>query len=361
MKRICVLPVAGNEDPGQLLRMEGWRRTGRFEVVHGVHARFFAGTRTCLKFHPDILYFDWIARYVSGRNTLVTLAKRLAFFIDLKVVTKIFRRPVVWTLHNLRSHENFEDGGWEARMQRYFARQASFIRVFSESSVARACATLEVDASRIRVVPEGDFSRYYPNNIASAEARARLGLAADEFVLLWLGSIRPYKGLHELIDIFRQTAGPRWRLVIAGKPFIESYATEIATLAAKDARIQLHSRFISENELQTFYNAADAVVLPFAEVENSGSVCVAMGFRKAVVAPDLGVMRERLHRQRELVYAPGGLADALRRLAAMPAARVAEIGEANFAEVTSYQWESLVGVFQELETRPQPAPAMNLS
>ena len=350
MTRICFLPVAGKEDPSQLLRMRGAARGGPFEALSGVHTRFFAGTRTCLRYRPAILHFDWIDRYLVGRSFLSTLAKTVAFWLDVQIVEKVFRCPMVWTLHNLRPHEPSAQSRWASRLQRYFARHVSLIRVFSQGSVARACAALGVEAGKIRVVPEGDFTGYYPNTMAPAAARARLGLSADEVVLLWLGSIRPYKGLHELIEIFRQIAPPNWRLVIAGKPFVESYATEIANLARKDARIQFHPRFVPDDELQIFYNAADAVVLPFAEVENTASVCMAMGFRKPVVAPNLGVIGERLHRQPELIYPPGGLADALQALAAMPAERWQEIGQENFAEVANYRWENFASLFREVES-----------
>ena len=346
--RVCFLPVAGKEEPGQLLRMQGVARGGKFESVSGVHARFFAGTRTCLRFHPALLHFDWIDRYLYGRTPWVTFVKQVAFWLDVQIVTKIFRCPIVWTLHNLHSHEPSAASLRAARLQRYFARQASLIRVFSQGSIARACAELGVAAEKIRVVPEGDYSRYYPNTISPADARARLGLAADDFVILWLGNIRPYKGLHQLIEVFHQIAQPNWRLVIAGKPFIEAYAREIARLAQGEPQIQLHPKFIAEDELQLYYNAADGVALPFAEVENSGSVCLAMCFHKPVVAPYLGVIGERLHRQPELVYAPGGLSNTLRTLATMPLARRAEIGEANFAEATSHRWENLTAVFEEV-------------
>ncbi len=345
--RVCFLPVAGKEDPGQMLRMQGVAR-GPFEVLSGVHARFFAGTRTCLRFRPDLLHFDWIDRYLYGRTTLISRVKMAVFWLDVQLVTGVFRRPIVWTLHNLRSHEPTSSSVRIARLQRYFARRATLIRVFSQGAVTRAAQTLAVPEGKIRVVPEGDFTAYYPNTESPASARAALGLAPGDFVLLWLGSIRPYKGLHELIEVFRKIARPDWRLVIAGKPYVADYAVEIAALAKEDSRIQLHPRFIAENELQVFYNAADGVVLPFAEVENSGSVCVAMGFHKPVVAPAMGVIGERLRHQPELVYPPGGLAAAVQKLAALPAARREAIGRDNFAEVTGYRWENLATVFAEL-------------
>jgi len=344
--RVCFLPVAGKECPHQMLTMHGLSRDGRFEVRHGVDARFFAGTRTCLKQRPDILYFDWIHRYCMGRSRLVTILKMLVFFLDIQIVTKIFRVPIYWTLHNLRSHERAVPDGWERLMQRYLARHTTRIRVFSENSIERVIARLGVDRRKLMVLPEGNYTGYYPNEISRADARARLNLPTDEFVLLWLGNIRPYKGLSELIDAFRQVAQPNWRLVIAGQPYIESYAAQIIESIKADERMDFYPRFIPENELQVFYNAADAVALPFTEIENSASLTMTMGFRKPVVAPDLGVVGERLCRQRELVYGADGLVAALQRLAALTPARLAEIGQANFDEVRKYKWEDVTQLLE---------------
>jgi beta-1,4-mannosyltransferase len=344
-RRVCFLPVAGKTDPGQMLRMHGLGRDGRFEVRHGVHARFFPGTRTILKYRPDILYFDWIDRYYVGRTNLITLVKILAFMIDVQLVRHVFRRPILWTVHNLHGHESGVPAARERTMLRYFARRATRLRVFSASSAERVCALLGVDQSRVVVIPEGNYVDYYPNKISRGDARARLGLPEPGLVLLWLGHIRPYKGLRELIEAFRKLGRADWRLVIAGRPYIESYAAEIAALAKDVPGVDFHPRYVPEEELQVFYNAADAVVLPFAEVENSGSLVMAMGFGKPVVAPDRGVIRERLCRQTELIYTGDDLAAALVRLAALSLERLAEIGRANLTEAKRDKWEDSARLF----------------
>jgi len=346
--RICVLPVAGLEDPTQMLMMQAVGKSGCFELRHGVQTRFFAATRTCLKYHPDLLYFDWISRYCVGRSRLLTLVKLVAFWLDVQIATKIFRRPIVWSLHNLQSHEQSANNRWEMPMQRYFARHCQIIRVFSEAAVDRAQRQLGVNRSKLRVLPVGNYIDYYPNQISRVDARVKLGLAQGDFVLLWLGSIRPYKGLHELIEAFRRVAQPHWRLVIAGKPFVKTYAKEIEALAHADSRIQYHGQFISEEDLQVYYNAADLVTLPFVEVENTSSLVVAMGFRKPVLAPNLGVIGERLRHQQELVYEPGGLEASLGKLSGLTAARMVQIGELNYEEIRRYTWSDMTSVFTEV-------------
>jgi len=83
-------------------------------------------------------------------------------------------------------------------------------------------------------------------------------------------------------------------------------------------------------------------------VENTASLVVAMGFRKAVVAPALGVIGEHLSQQRELVYERGQLNQTLEKLAALPAERLKQMGDLNYREIRSYAWANLAKVFTEL-------------
>jgi len=344
--RVCFLPVAGKDCPHQFLTMKGLAESGRFEVRHGVDARFFPCLRTWWQYRPDWFYFDWIERYYIGRNPVVTLVKMITFYLDVLLTTKILRRPIYWTVHNLHSHERMISGRWELFMQRFFARHATRIRVFSQGSMRRVSTGLGVAPAKLFVLPEGNYVGYYKNGITRAEARTNLKLPADDFVLLWLGNIRPYKGLPELIETFQKAAKANWRLVIAGKPYIEAYAVEVTNLVRGDGRIDFRPGFVAEDDLQTFYNAADAVVLPFTDIENSASLTMSMGFGKPVVAPNLGVVGERLRRQPELVYAPGGLAEAFKTLAALPPTRLVEIGRANLEEVAKYKWEDIATLFE---------------
>ncbi|HNQ87841.1 MAG TPA: glycosyltransferase family 4 protein [Verrucomicrobiota bacterium] len=343
--KVSFLPKGGSEDPGQTLTLQAMRAHGTFEVAYGVDLRFFAGIATCLLQRPDYLHFDWISRYHVGRNPLVTLAKAIAFWIDLFVVRWVFRTRVVWSLHNLKPHESARPEWLHRWAQRMMARRADWIRVFSEASTAKACQVLRVDRSRLRVVPEASFVGYYPDTVSADEARRRLGVEPQHFILLWLGSIRPYKGLENLISCFRAAAEPHWRLLIAGRPYVADYAEAIGRAAQADSRILMFPRFVPVDELQVFYRAADVVVLPFVDVENSGSLLVAMGFHKPVVAPDLGVIRERLSAQPALVYQPGGLETALVRLRGCDTQQLRGFGEANHVNVTRHTWAEFAAVF----------------
>ncbi len=59
-----------------------------------------------------------------------------------------------------------------------------------------------------------------------------------------------------------------------------------------DDRIICIFRFVPEKEMQSYLNASDLVVLPFAEVLNSGSVLLALSFNRPVLTAADGALLE---------------------------------------------------------------------
>ena len=71
----------------------------------------------------------------------------------------------------------------------------------------------------IYVIPHGNYIGYYSNSVSKSEARKRLNLNDENFVYLFLGLIRPYKGIEDLIEAFLKLSNSNARLLIAGRVF----------------------------------------------------------------------------------------------------------------------------------------------
>jgi glycosyltransferase involved in cell wall biosynthesis len=111
-------------------------------------------------------------------------------------------------------------------------------------------------------------------------------------LLLTLGQVRRYKNLPQLIACFRAVAGDDWRLVIAGEPREHGIREAVAQAAADDPRILLHLRFIPCEEVQIYFRASDLVVLPYADILNSGGAILALSFDRPVLVPGRGAMAD---------------------------------------------------------------------
>jgi glycosyltransferase involved in cell wall biosynthesis len=106
---------------------------------------------------------------------------------------------------------------------------------------------------------------------------------------------------------------PGATLLVAGRPMMD-----VSALPTGQPGVVFLPRFLSDAELAAVLRRADAVVLPYRRIDNSGVLAAALAFSAPLVMSDVGGFGE-LHRRDgvgELV-APGdtaGLAAALARV-----------------------------------------------
>ena len=165
-------------------------------------------------------------------------------------------------------------------------------------------------------------------------------------VLLSLGYIKPYKGLEKLIRLFSKIENKNIELIIAGQSMDTVYTEGLRRIIKlnNEMRIHLVDNFIPVDKLQNFYNAADAVVLPFDKVENSGSAIMAMGFKKVILAPKMGVLEKRLVKQDFLLY--DDLLSGLNSIFAINRVELDKIGKQNYLALQEYKWQDFAVAFK---------------
>ena len=337
---ISCLPIAGIENPYQKLMMKGLASSNNLKVKHGYDGKFFAILKTALFQKPDVLHLDWIQKYYIRREEWMIWLLFSLFIIEVFLVDKLTKVQIVWTLHNIVPHDG-NNAGPKKWCRSFFARSCKWIRVFDEKSIDRAVDSLGVKKEKFSVVPEGSYVNYYNNTISKEAARKELALHNDDFVYLYLGSIKPYKGIENLVKSFKKLNDEKCQLLIAGKSFNESY---LKGLDVDRSRVILRDEFIPDAELQVYFNAADVVVLPFNSVENSGSVILAMGFKKPVIAPRMGVIERRLNAQPDLLYdSDEELVEIMEKVSNRE--DLVSIGIKNHKELEKYQWSDFAKQF----------------
>ena len=341
---VACLNVSGKENPYQYLMIAGLNSFDNIEAFNGVHDRFLGIIRTQIKYKPDYLHFDWIQSYYVRKKHWMTLMLFPIFIFQILYVKYFSKTKIVWTLHNIMPH-NVEHIGFNRWVRHLFAKQCEWIRVFSEDSIIRATQELEINIEKFIVVPEGDYTSVYTNTITQQQARNELNLDQDDKVLLSLGYIKPYKGIENLIKEFSKIPNKKVQLLIAGQVMDKKYFKNLQNTInqLKDNRIKLKDIFIPVENLQIYYNAADVVVLPFDKVENSGSAIMAMGFKKPIIAPNMGVLKKRLQQQKSLLYS--NLGEGLNKAILLDKNYLMKVGEDNFQALKKNKWEDFAKVF----------------
>ncbi|CAG5008006.1 D-inositol-3-phosphate glycosyltransferase [Dyadobacter sp. CECT 9275] len=343
IKMVACLPVAGNDNPYQALMIEGLNQSGRLHAFNGVHDKFGGIIRTAWKYRPDYIHFDWITSYYQRRYAWASYLSMAVFFIQLVLVRNIWGTKFVWTLHNILPH-NAEHIAMHRFCQRFFARRCEWIRIFSSHTLDRAASELNIPTHKFRVIPEGPYTTVYPNTITRNEARAYFGLPQDKMVFLYLGLIKPYKGISELLQAFHSIERQDKILIIAGRCMDPRYGREIKNEITPD--VIFKDEFIPDHQLQYYFNAADMVVLPFLKIENSGSVILAMGFGKPVIAPMFGAVQERLCQQIDLLFTNHHqLHQKLLLSLDLSESILRNIGISNANQLKQFQWSDFAKAF----------------
>jgi glycosyltransferase involved in cell wall biosynthesis len=140
--------------------------------------------------------------------------------------------------------------------------------------------------------------------------------------LLYLGVVRPFKGVEDLVDAFslldREQAGD-FHLSIVGETWEGWTAAQEAIARSPHADlIERVDRYVTDAELAEYYQRADAVVLPYRRSSSSGPLQIAMSAGLPVIVTEVGGLIEAVqdYAGAELVPArdPSALRDALLRV-----------------------------------------------
>ena len=177
-------------DQGTAVRLGGGPR--RFSVAPIVFAWVRAGM-------PRVIHLHWMHRYLSpllGRRRWA--ARRTT--LELRILRRLGVR-LIWTLHNVGEHDR---GGnkLEPRFNRRLISLADAVICHFTAARQLAIEAYELPDSlhaRLQVVPHGNYAGWYPDSLDRDSARAKLGLERTHRVFLFIGQIRRYKGVEELL------------------------------------------------------------------------------------------------------------------------------------------------------------------
>jgi D-inositol-3-phosphate glycosyltransferase len=232
------------------------------------------------KINPEILLIKyWHPFMAPCFGTVARIAKK----------RKSGKTRVICIFDNVIPHENrFVD----RFLSTYFIKSIDGAIVMSKSVLN--------DLNTFRINIPVTFSPHplydnYGATISKADAMIRLNLSQDYSYLLFFGFIRAYKGLDLLLEAFadKQLRNRKLKLIVAGEFYDDEapYKHQIEKLGIKDDVI-LYDRFINEDEVASFFCAADLVVQPYRSATQSGVTQIAYHFDKPMLVTDVGGLSE---------------------------------------------------------------------
>lgn len=220
--------------------------------------------KTIQSFNPDIIHIT------SGHILLVPLMRKFS------------KIPIIITLHDVSPHTG--ENTW---LHRFIIasqiRHATHIFVHGSSQKSELVNT-GIDEKKISIISLGDFaffSEYSDEGIP------------EENAILFFGRIVEYKGLHHLLDAMtRLPENFRIKLIIAGEGDLTPYRESLARI--DHDLLEIHNRYIEDNEVAGFFQRAKLVVLPYTDGTQTGIIPIAYVFNKPVIATDVGSFSEAI-------------------------------------------------------------------
>lgn len=224
---------------------------------------------------------------------------------------------VVWTIHNAYPHQRTMMF-LIVPLRWYIARVSTVLHVHCREAVYSMSEIFGLPPEKFFVVPHPLYSAVFMEKSKARQELVRryaLTLPEEQPVLLMLGAIAQYKGIDEAIATFATLDKPPV-LIVAGavKKGNEKYAANIRAAAREFAFLRLVEQRIPADDMALFYNATDYVLFNYTDILTSGGVAWAISYRKPIIIPHKGCLRELGGNEVQSFNTPDELAAIVRSL-----------------------------------------------
>jgi glycosyltransferase involved in cell wall biosynthesis len=332
--RVNFLNLRGDQHPGA----GSLSKALRVLIYYGRLIRYVATAK------PKILHILWNNKFEIFDRTLLMLYYRL------------LGKRIVLTAHNVNAGQRDANDSWRNRLSlKIQYRLSDHIFVHTEEMKSALFSSFGVAGDKVTVIPFGINTTVPNTSLSSSDARRRLGLGASDRALLFFGNIAPYKGLHCLIAAFLDASRKdgNYRLIIAGRrkgpdDYWRQIQETINRCGLSD-RIVQRIEYIPDEQTETYFKAADVLVLPYTHIFQSGVLFLGYGFGLPVIAADVGSLREEIvEGETGFVFKRGdsaALAEAISRYFESDLFRNLERRRAAIVEYATerYSWSTVAG------------------
>ncbi len=241
---------------------------------------WFAVAKRIKQENADLVVFDWWHPFFGPALGTIT-----------RLIKSKYKNKILFITENVVSHEA---NRIDKVLTRYGLKEASMFLALSkqvEKELRQFAKGRKIYRS---VLPSYDCYTT-DETFDKNELRDELNIKRNATVLLFFGYVRKYKGLDILLEAMPEIIRihPDTYLIVVGefydKP--ETY-TSIVEKNKLNSNVKILNRFVPNEEVAKYYNAADAVVLPYKSATQSAVLNVAYSFKKPVIVTNVEGLAE---------------------------------------------------------------------
>lgn len=292
-----------------------------------------------------ILHIHWIEGFTGfrSRNILFSFLKSFLFLIDIYLIKYILKTKIIWTIHNLYTHE-CSYPRIERIVRKFLTKIVDAIICHCNQAKTEIQSEFATSENKINVIPIGNYVNCYKNEILKEKALKILNLKSEDLIFLSFGQLRPYKGINKLIESFKSICrNKNEKLLIIGKPLTSQIKTNLIKVSKNSKNIIFVFSFIPDDDIQIYFKASDVIIFSFQAILSSAGVPLAMSFGKPIIAPRLGCVIDILDDIGSFLYNPHeseGLSRVLEK-AIENKDLLKEMGKHNLNLAKLYDWKKI--------------------
>jgi glycosyltransferase involved in cell wall biosynthesis len=194
-------------------------------------------------------------------------------------------------------------------MGRLIRKLASHYVVHSEVDKKLVSKTYGIPEQKITIIPHGIYDHYEKIE----NAREILGINED-FVILFFGLLRPYKGVQDLIKAFERLPNEirnNSRLLIVGETWEDKESVKAVEKSPFKDKITIVNKYVPDSEVSIYFSAADVLVLPYTRASQSGVAHIGMSYGLPIIATKVGGLLESLSKYEGTFFAEPSNAESI--------------------------------------------------
>jgi len=240
---------------------------------------------TILRSLNPVTYYRLLKRIQTIDPDVIHITQ--GFFWLNPVIPFLSSYPIVYTDHEPEETNDvtfYDRTRIYTYSKRHFRTAAAKVLVHGEY-LKEVLENREVSTDKVVVLKHGVYEYY--RNVDSGEEFEDSG----DKNILFFGLIADYKGIDVLGEAIPkiQSKYPESTVTLAGKGDISEYLPEDV---ANSESVQIHSKFIPDEEVGKFFRNADVVVLPYKSGSQSGVLTISYEYRTPVVVTNVGSLPE---------------------------------------------------------------------
>lgn len=223
-------------------------------------------------------------------------------FFDRTLLLLLYRllgKRIVLTIHNVNiAQRDGRDGPFNRLTLKIQYTLAHHLFVHTDDMRRQLEVDFGVPVRKVTTVPFGVNQTVPTTAMTRDGARLALGLSLSAKILLFFGNIAPYKGVEYAVQAMSRLVRtyPDAQLVIAGSPKADDSYWPTVVQMIKDLGLERNVvqaiAFIPDGEVETFFKAADVLVLPYTHVFQSGVLFLGYHFGLPAIATNVGGLKD---------------------------------------------------------------------